>query len=268
MYGSRSAAHTPSGAPSVGVRCSVSGGAPQAGHTFVKSGRGVPQSGHSDSVTAPPLMSLPGSGAAPSRAVPPGVYVGEWTVAAAGLVDPDPADERGLLRLDLLHRAREPLRDGGVDPAVAGDVVRGSIAVVVDVNVRPVPVHVAAQVRAALGVASAGVVPRRAEPAHDVDVLDAHAVRLQLLDGELELVEQVLVEQQVLRPDVLLVLGQELPEREVLGRVGVLVLAGDLDEPGGVRVLLRARLPPVLVRPAAEIVQADLVLLLLAEGNE
>src|SRR5688572_1223798 len=132
MYGSRSAARTPS-CPSEGVRCSVSGGAPQAGHTFVQSERGVPQSGHSVSVTAPPLMALPGAGAAPSGAVPPGVYVGEWTVAAAGLVDPDPADEGGLLRLDLLHRAGESLRVRGVDPAVAGDVVRGPVAVVVDV---------------------------------------------------------------------------------------------------------------------------------------
>src|SRR5688500_8378816 len=144
MYGSRSAARTPS-APSTGVRCSVSGGAPQAGHTFVQSGRGVPQSGHSDSVTDPPLMALPGSGPAPSGAVTPGVDVGEWTVATAGLVDPDPAHEGGLLRLDLLDRAGEPFRVGGVDPAVAGDVVRVAVAVVVDVHVGAVPVHVAAE---------------------------------------------------------------------------------------------------------------------------
>src|SRR5688572_25700886 len=167
MYGSRSAARTPSAPSGPGWRCSVSGGAPQAGHTLVKSGRGVPQSGHSCSVTAPPLMALPRTGAAPSGAIPPGVYVGEWTVAAAGLVDPDPAHEGGLLRLDLLDRAGESLRVGGVDPAVAGDVVGGPVAVVVDVDVRAVAVHVAAEVGPAAGVPAPLVVARGTEPAHD-----------------------------------------------------------------------------------------------------
>src|SRR6185436_19776869 len=148
MYGSRSAARTPSVVSP--WRCSASGGAPQAGQTLVQSGRGLPQSGQSDSVTVPPCCSSRAF-AVPARAVSAGVDVGEGPVAAAGLVDPDPAHQGGITLLHLLRR---------------------------------VAVHVPAEVRAPAGVAAALVVARRAEAAHHEHVVHPVPLPAQLLDGE------------------------------------------------------------------------------------
>ena len=69
-------------------------------------------------------------------------------------------------------------------------------------------------------VAAGAVVLRGAVAAHHVDALGAHAHRVELLQHQLELVDQPRVQRDVLGPDVELVLGEELPQAEVLGDAG------------------------------------------------
>src|SRR6187431_1573878 len=175
MYGSRSVPRIPP-SPSAAWRFSASGGAPQAGQTLVQSGRGLPQSGQSDSVTDPPCCRSSRAFAVPARAVSAGVDVGEGPVAAAGLVDPDPAHQGRILPLDLLRRVGEDLRVLGVHLPVAVEVVGLAVTVVVDVDVGRVAVHVAAQVGAAARVAAALVVAGGAEAAHHGHVVDVVAL--------------------------------------------------------------------------------------------
>jgi hypothetical protein len=56
-----------------------------------------------------------------------------------------------------------------------------------------------AQVCPSRRIATAGVVLRRAETAHDVNMLDVHAAALELGDRELELVDQERIDKEVLR---------------------------------------------------------------------
>src|SRR5687768_10796778 len=122
MYGSRSVPRIP---PSLSApwRCSGSGGAPQAGQTLVQSGRGLPQSGQSESVMML-LSGVPGISAAalaaPARAIAASVDVRERPVAATRLVEPDASHEGRVLGFHALHRASEELRVLQVDPPVAG----------------------------------------------------------------------------------------------------------------------------------------------------
>ena len=97
-----------------------------------------------------------------------------------------------------------------------------------------------AEVRAAFGIAAAMVVLRRAKAAHDLEVTDGMAHRLQLLNGQLQFVEQFRIQQQVFRPDVRLILRQEIAELEVSRDGRVNVLRRHLDE--AVRVRVRRRL--------------------------
>ena len=99
-----------------------------------------------------------------------------------------------------------------------------------------------AEVCPASDVAAVDVVVRRTEAAHDCEVPHGMSHRLQLLNGQLELVEQLGVQQQVFRPDVLLVMRQEILEAEMLAHVGVLVLRRDLDESARIRVSVGGRL--------------------------
>src|SRR5687768_14469098 len=123
MYGSRSWPRTPP-APSPSARCSGAGGAPQAGHTFVKSVRSDPHSGQSGvSVTAPPWRRLSSRRSAPARAVPAGVDVGEGPMAAARAVDADAPHQGGVPGLHALRGVGHDLGVGGIDAAVAVEVV-------------------------------------------------------------------------------------------------------------------------------------------------
>src|SRR5712692_3909095 len=122
MYGSRSVVRTPSTAPSR----RGPGGAPQAGHTLLKSSRLVPHSGQTDSVTFPPL-ALARALAPPPRAVAAHVDVGERAVPAAGLVDADAAHHRRVLGLHPVGGAGDHLRVGDVHAAVAVQIVHGPV---------------------------------------------------------------------------------------------------------------------------------------------
>src|SRR5581483_1598454 len=90
---------------------------------------------------------------------------------------------------------------------------------------------------------------------------------LELLNRQLELVEQCGVEQEILRPDVRLILREKVAKLEVLGNVRVRVLLRHFDESGWIRIRRLRRLA-ALEGPVAEIVEADSPALLFAEGNQ
>ena len=64
-------------------------------------------------------------------------------------------------------------------------------------------------------VAATLVIARRAETAHHLHVLDLDAALLQLLNRQLQLVDYFGIEEEVLRPDRVLILGQEIAEPEI-----------------------------------------------------
>jgi len=78
------------------------------------------------------------------------------------------------------------------------------------------------------------------EPADHSHVLHRVPGRLDLLEGELELVQEERREDEVLGPDVLLTLGEEVAQLEVLRDVQLLVLRGHLDHSTRRRVLRAA----------------------------
>src|SRR6202022_4111497 len=92
---------------------------------------------------------------------------------------------------------------------------------------------------------------------------------LQLLDGQLELVEQLRIEQQVYRPDIGLVLGQKIAQAEMLGDLGINVLRSHFDEPRRIVVGRRLRRAAALLEwPVAEVVEADASVLLFRKRDQ
>ena len=174
---------------------------------------------------------------APAGANPAGVDVGKRAVGPGRLVDPAAAGELGVHPLDPLHRGDYHSRIPGVDAPVVIEVVHASVTVVVDEDVRGVAELVAAVLRPPTAPADTLlVVLGGAEAGHHPHVLDPHPVRLEIFDHELQLVNQGFPEDHVLRPDVLLVVGQEVAQPEVLGDLEVLILGGDDDEAVGILV--------------------------------
>src|SRR5688500_13510667 len=88
-----------------------------------------------------------------------------------------------------------------------------------------------------------------------------------VLDDELQLVDELRVEHQVLRPHITLVLREEVPKAEVLGDLSVLILPRDLDEAIEARVRLRSN-PAALEWPIAHPVAADAAFHLVGEGTQ
>src|SRR6266568_5611317 len=119
----------------------------------------------------PPHLTLPVAGAAPAGPIAPHVHVRERPVAAAGRIDPHAAGQRRIPGLDPLRRPRDHLGVGGIDPAVAVQVVHHAVAVVVHEDVGGVAVHVPAEAGPPGRVAAAVVVDGGAKTAHDLHAL-------------------------------------------------------------------------------------------------
>src|SRR3977135_1918522 len=81
-----------------------------------------------------------------------------------------------------------------------------------------------------LGVAPRGLCLWCPKAAQDTDAGRIYPVLLEVLEHELVLVHQLHVDDDVFRPDVLLIVRQEILEPEVLGELSVLVLGRDFDE--------------------------------------
>ena len=111
------------------------------------------------------------------------------------------------------------------DLAVVVEVVHHAVVIAVDVDVRRVAVHVTAE------VGSARRCCRRPslycgvrKPLITLHAAHVDAVRLQVAQHELELVDVPHLQHEVLRPDVRLVVREEVAKLEVLGDAGVRVL--------------------------------------------
>src|SRR6185436_20882369 len=82
-------------------------------------------------------------------------------------------------------------------------------------------------------------------------------VFLQVLQHELVLVDQLRVEDDVFRPDVLLIVGKKILQLEMFGELGVLILRGDLDEAAWRRVIDSLLTRPCR-RPVSNVVKTEL----------
>ena len=142
-----------------------------------------------------------------------------------------------------------PVRVAGAEAVLLVDrVVHAAGAVVVHEDVRGIAVLMATVARTPALSNSPHVVLRRAEAGHHRQVPNGNALARELGDHQLELVDEAGVEDEVLGPDALLVVRQEVAQPEVLRDVRVLVLRRHLDEPARVAVVRQAR--GAALRPA------------------
>src|SRR5688572_7721648 len=110
------------------------------------------------------------SSRSPSRAVATSIDVYHPTMRPTnGCVGPDAAYELRIVPLHLLRSIHDDAGVRDVRPAVAGQVVHASIAIVVDGNVRRIPIHVPRQRSAPLRNATGAVVDRCPKPADHED---------------------------------------------------------------------------------------------------
>ena len=182
-----------------------------------------------------------------------------------GWIDACPTDKLGMGGLHPVNCGFDDLAVLHSDMAVMVEVVHDAVVVAVDEYVGRVAVHVTAECGTPLRIAPAGVVPRSAEAAHDPDPADVDAVSGQVLENELELIHELELEDEILRPDVRLIVSEEVTEHEVLGDVGIGVVLSDLNETGRVGVTRGGRLGWTdflalrpLRRPVADVIEADL----------
>src|SRR5439155_15951385 len=129
-------------------------------------------------------------------------------------------------------------------------------------------VHVSAQLRTAAYASAVAIVPWRPKTAHHRHVLNRDAGLLEIRDYQLELVDEILVEDEVLGPHVLLIVREEVAEAEMLGDLHVLILRCHLDEPVGILIRVGKEAPSALTRPETNAVQTDAAVLLVREGPQ
>src|SRR5687768_5385536 len=98
-------------------------------------------------------LAIPGS--SPARAIAAHVDVCERSMPAARGIDTDSSDGRRMPSFNGPSRLRKPLGIADRHTAIPRDVIRMAVAVVVDINVRRVAIHVTAEVGAAGRVPSA-----------------------------------------------------------------------------------------------------------------
>src|SRR6267378_583192 len=125
-----------------------------------------------------------------------------------------------------------------------------AVPFLVDIDIGGIAELVPAIAGASLA-ADGEVVGRGSEPRANPHTLCVHAVVVEVVDHQLELVQQRLAENDVLRPDVFLVVGDEVPQPEMLGDPCVFVLGCDFDEPVWILVGFRSD-APLLLGPVAE----------------
>src|SRR5687768_8600797 len=127
----------------------------------------------------------------------------------------------------------------------------------------------AAERSPATGITDAGIVLRRAEPAHHPDAVCLDATALEIAQNELELVDKFCLDDNVLWPDVGLIVREEITQLEMIGKPGVLRSGSDLDESGR-RLIHDTRTDSLGRRPVSDIVKTKPSSLLVrrrAEGN-
>src|SRR5687767_8311320 len=140
--------------------------------------------------------------------------MGEWAGGSHAGVQAQPTDELRIHPLDALDGAKNHFRIAEIHTTVAVEIVHPAVAVVVDDDVRRVTELMATRPRRTF-TDEAGVVVRRAESAQHAYVLRRHTCGLHSREDELELVEKRFSQDDVFRPDTILVVRQEVAQREM-----------------------------------------------------
>ena len=116
------------------------------------------------------------------------------------------------------------------------------------------PIHVPTECRAASRIAASHVVLRCSKPAHHVGRRSSKCHALEVEQHELQLVDEPHVQHEILGPDVLLVVREEVAEREMVGQ-GVSWLSDVTSmNPEGVVASLT---PASLGRPHTDVIQPN-----------
>ncbi len=121
-----------------------------------------------------------------------------------------------MLSLNLLDSAIDDVRIAEVHVPVAIQVIHAAVAIGVDDDVRGIAVLVAAGVRATLE-GRAPIVLWRAETRQHHHVAGRDALHFERRQDEFQLVQELFAHNDVLRPDVVLVVRDEAAQREVSG---------------------------------------------------
>src|SRR6185312_6312322 len=124
--------------------------------------------------------------------------------------------QRRVLTLNAIYRSKYHARVSKVDPAVVIQVTHTPGAIVVDVDVGGVAVHVAAQRCPPTRIAASAVVLWSAKSAHHVNPFRIHAMRAEIIQHQLELVHQLHADHHVFGPHVALIVREEILDFEVL----------------------------------------------------
>ena len=149
--------------------------------------------------------------------------MGKRAAAARVRIESCASDQFRIAGLHSLDRIEDHLHIREVDSTVSVQVRHFAVAVLIDENVGGIAELVSAIARTPLST-DRKVVRRCPEPRPDSHALGVNAVIVEILDHQLELVEKWLAEHHVLRPNLFLVVGNEIPESEMLRHPGVFIL--------------------------------------------
>ena len=169
----------------------------------------------------------------PTGAVPASIDMNERTVPRRGPVQASPANKLRMGFFNPLLGGQNDRTVVDVDSSVMVEVVHHAISVVIDENVGGVPIHVPAEAGPAGSFAARRVVLRRAKSTHDVDPLGVDPVLLEIRKNQLELVDESGGQHEIFRPDIRLIVGQEVSELEMLTDRGVLISGVTSMNPAG-----------------------------------
>ena len=135
---------------------------------------------------------------------------------SAGMIQADAPHEIRISPFDALNRRENHTGVAEIDSAIAVQVVHSSVTVGVDVDVGGVTELVAALPCATARIAQRKIILRRPEPGEDAHLRCRYASVFQILNDELELVDEGLTKNDVLGPDIFLIVGQEIAQTKVL----------------------------------------------------
>src|SRR3954463_6316339 len=192
----------------------------------------------------------------PASGVASRVNMGERPVRGRAGIYAAPSYQRRVCPLDAIDRILDDFGICNIHAPVMIQVVHLAVAIVVDEDVVGIAVHVAAEGGAAPRIPSPGVVLRRSEAAHDADSVGIDSLFGQLRQYEFVFVDHLHVDDDVLRPHVLLIVRQKVFQLQVLRELSALILRCHLYEPTW-RCVADARLPFARGRPVADVIESE-----------
>jgi hypothetical protein len=141
--------------------------------------------------------------------------VGEGTARPIRVIQSNAANQIRIVALNALNRRENNSYVSESDSTIAIQIVHPTVAIVVDNHVCRITELMTTVSRATTLVTKSSVVVRCSEAGDDFHSAGAHTVSLEILNHQLELVEQRLAKDDVLRPDIFLIVRQKILQLEM-----------------------------------------------------